>query len=386
MKVLLVGNYGPDRQQSMQRYAGLLRDLLGSEDVQMQILTPQPVFSRLPFAPAALRKWLGYIDKYLIFPPLLRLRAPAFDLVHICDHSNAMYRPWTGRTPCLVTCHDMLAIRGGLGDSSVKTYPSLFGRLLQRWILTALASSPAIAFVSRSTLNDFLRLTNRTRDEVGFTLRVILNPLNAPFTATVDCEILRSTVPELLQTPYLLMVGSSDPRKNRQAGIRLLHRLGSRWRGKLVIAGQKISTPEGGLAADLGVTGRILQVIDPDHALLNALYVQAQALLFPSHSEGFGWPVIEAQQCGCPLICSTATSLPEVAGAGAIFCDPSDLEAMASAVLRLEDPADRAALLAAGRANLTRFDSEVIRDQYLDFYRTVSSPPPCKRRHSCSEA
>jgi glycosyltransferase involved in cell wall biosynthesis len=162
----------------------------------------------------------------------------------------------------------------------------------------------------------------------------------------VDREILRSTVAELLQTPYLLMVGSSDPRKNRQAGIRLLHRLGSRWRGKLVIAGQKISTPEGVLAADLGVTGRILQVINPDHALLNALYVRAHALLFPSHSEGFGWPVIEAQQCGCPLICSTATSLPEVAGAGAILCDPSDLEAMASAVLRLEDPAARAALLA----------------------------------------
>jgi hypothetical protein len=257
MKVLLVGNYAPDRQESMLRYAALLRDLLGSEDVQMQILTPQPVFSRLPFAPAALRKWLGYIDKYLLFPPLLRLRAPAFDLVHICDHSNAVYHPWTGRTPCLVTCHDMLAIRGGLGDSSVKTYPSLFGRLLQRWILTALASSPAIAFVSRSTLNDFLRLTNRTRDEVGFTLRVIHNSLNSPFTANADCGKLRGEVPELLETPYLLMVGSSLPRKNRAAGVRLLHTLGSRWRGRLVIAGQPLSPPHLALAAELGVVDRI---------------------------------------------------------------------------------------------------------------------------------
>jgi glycosyltransferase involved in cell wall biosynthesis len=258
--------------------------------------------------------------------------------------------------------------------------------LLQRWILTALASSPAIALASQSTLNDFLHLTNRTRDEVGFTLRVIYLHLNAPFTATADREILRNTVPKIMKTPYLLMVGSSEPRKNREASIRLLHRLGSRWRGRLVIAGQPLSPSERALAAELGVCERISEVVAPEHALLNALYVQAHALLFPSLSEGFGWPPIEAQQCGCPVICSTATSVPEVAGAGAILCDPSDLDAMASAVLRLEDPAARAALLVAGRANLTRFDSEVIRDQYLDFYRTVSSPPPCKRRHSCSEA
>jgi glycosyltransferase involved in cell wall biosynthesis len=376
MRVLLVGNYGPDRQQSMRRYAALLRDLLGSQDVRMQILTPLHVFGRIPFTPAALRKWLGYIDKYLLFPPLLRLRASSFDLVHICDHSNAVYHPWTGRTPCLVTCHDMLAIRGGLGDASVDCAASPFGRLLQRWILTSLASCSALVFVSRFTLEDFLRLTQRSRSEVGFTLRVIHNPLNSPFTPAADRENLRSEVPQILETPYLLMVGSSLPRKNRTAGIRLLHRLGSRWRGRLVIAGQPLSPPERALAAKLGLAKRIREVIAPDHALLNALYVHAQALLFPSYSEGFGWPVIEAQQCACPVICSNATSLPEVAGAGAILCDPDDLEAMASAVLRLEDPVARAALLATGRANLARFENDVIRDQYLDFYRAVSSSPP----------
>lgn len=368
MRVLLVGNYAPDRQQSMQRYASLVSQSLASEKLQLTIFSPPALLTRLPGLPHRLCKWLGYIDKYLLFPPLLRLRASAFDLIHICDHSNAVYHPWTSNTSCLITCHDMLAIRGGLGDAGVFCQPTWLGRYLQRWILRSLATAPFVAFDSLFTRNDFLRLTCRRPND---DLPVILLPLNAPFSTVTQQELLLKSHPELLQTPYLLMVGSSHPRKNREAAIRLLKQLGGSWDGVLVVAGSELSAGQRALAAKFGVTTRIREIANPDHDLLNALYVYAHALLFPSHAEGFGWPVIEAQQCDCPVICSDATSVPEVAGSGAIVCGPDDLPAMASAVLRLSDPSKRREIIDAGRINITRFDPAQFRDQLLAFYRHI---------------
>src|SRR5207237_1441049 len=65
------------------------------------------------------------------------------------------------------------------------------------------------------------------------------------------------------------------------------------------------------------------------------LYNRAEALVFPSLYEGFGLPVLEAMACGCPVICSNVTSLPEVAGKGALFVEPKDEEAIAEAMRRI---------------------------------------------------
>lgn len=368
MRVLLVGNYAPDRQQSMQRYASLLSESLASENLQLTILRPPALLTKLHGLPRNLYKWLGYIDKYLLFPPLLRLRASGFDLIHICDHSNVVYHPWTGNTPFLITCHDMLAIRGAIGDDEVFCDSTWMGRYLQRWILRSLSTAPFVAFDSLFTRNDFLRLTRR---RPGADLPVILLPLNSPFSSVTQQELLCKTHPDLLQTPFLLMVGSSHPRKNREAAIRLLKQLGASWDGLLVVAGAELSAGQRALASKSAVTTRIRQIPNPNHNLLNALYVHAHALLFPSHAEGFGWPVIEAQQCDCPVICSNVTSVPEVAGSGAIVCGPDDLPAMASAVLRLADPSERRQLIAAGRTNILRFDVDQFRDKYLAFYRHI---------------
>lgn len=89
---------------------------------------------------------------------------------------------------------------------------------------------------------------------------------------------------------------------------------------------------------------------------LPALYRGAAGLVFPSLFEGFGMPVLEAMSCGCPVVCSNSTSLPEVAGEAALLVDPADPEALAGAIRRLLTEAElRADLIRRGLAQARRF-------------------------------
>ena len=106
VRVLLIGNYARDEQQSMQRFVRVLLDQLSIRGVPVELLSPQPVWGRRGNAQAGLGKWLGYLDKFVLFPAVLRrhLRkaqaAATSPLVaHVCDHSNAAYTRSLSRVP-----------------------------------------------------------------------------------------------------------------------------------------------------------------------------------------------------------------------------------------------------------------------------------------------
>ena len=94
MRILLVGNYPLDDQPSMSRYAEMLRREMMHRGHAAELVLPGAFFGLL-HREGPMGKWLGYIDKYLLFPWVLRRLAKGFDLVHICDHSNSMYLPHT---------------------------------------------------------------------------------------------------------------------------------------------------------------------------------------------------------------------------------------------------------------------------------------------------
>ncbi|MBN1136051.1 MAG: glycosyltransferase family 4 protein [Anaerolineae bacterium] len=147
---------------------------------------------------------------------------------------------------------------------------------------------------------------------------------------------------------YLLHVGTLQPRKNL---IRLLHAFASLQGGhagpplqdvddlQLVITGKK-GWLYGDLLAEvqklgLAAEGRVVLTGYVPDADLPALLSGALAFCFPSLYEGFGLPVIEAMSCGAPVVCSHASSLPEVAGDAALLVDPLDVGALAAALGRI---------------------------------------------------
>ena len=363
-RVLVVGNYPADQQQSMIRFAQLLVRMYKLRS-EVDFICPPVFLSRLPGFPVVARKYLGYIDKLLIFPLWLWFRACSYDMVHIADHGNAYYSFFCNPQRCVVTCHDLLAVRGSMGDATSGCSASSCGVWLQRLIISGIRRSGAVTFVSYATFDDFKRLCGAPE---GQRHAVIPNPLNAPFVPDSCAFDLSGAEQALLPAyPFLLMVGSALPRKNRVLALKLLEYLGGSPAFLIVFAGAPLTPLEMEFRNEHPLGGHLVSIVDPSHALLNWLYCQAHALIFPSVSEGFGWPLIEAQACGCPVIASFISPMPEVAGQGALYCDPHDVAAFARHVHALEDVDLRSRLINLGHKNTGRFAAEMVSNSYVHF-------------------
>ncbi len=376
MRVLLVGNYEPDRQQSMARYAKWLLLSMKARGLTVLLIRPVPWFSRLAVGPlrdGAVAKYLGYLDKYWIFPRQLKTAAKQFDLVHLCDHSNSMYLGAVGKTPALITCHDVLAVRAARGEFRA-TRTGWSGRLQQRWILSGLKRARHVVCVSEKTKSDLLRLTGEAeRHSTG--VRVILNPLNWHFKPALQMPSeLAERVGLRAGDSYFLHVGGNQWYKNRAGVVEIFSALAKMpefAETRLVMAGKPL-TPE--LRRRIEASGlgqRVLAVTGTSNEELESLYTGALALIFPSLEEGFGWPIAEAQACGCPVATTNRPPMTEVAGGAAILIDPEEPVRAAEAIrIGLKDDEG---LRAAGFRNVERCGAERIAGQYLDFYGWVLS-------------
>ena len=109
-----------------------------------------------------------------------------------------------------------------------------------------------------------------------------------------------------------------------------------------------------------------------DDATKAWLLRHARALAYPSLDEGFGFPILEAQQAGLPVVATRAGSIPEVAGDGAVLVPVGDGDALAGALASvLDDDARRSELIAAGRANVARFSWRATASALVHLYRRL---------------
>lgn len=372
--VLLIGNYALDRQQSMLRFGTMMLEGLAAAGVPAEMIQPQTVFGSFRLAGSFVAKWLAYVDKFILFPRQLKAKLKAGPaVVHICDHSNAMYAQHVHEVPVVVTCHDLLAVRGALGEAT-DTPASSAGKYLQRWILKGLRCATAVPCDSLATLHDAEQLVTRGADRPK--LRLITLGLSYPYTKLADAEVQRrlAAVAELnAAVPFALHVGSNLRRKNREAVLRIFARCADKWPGQLVFAGEELNESLRLQAAELGIADRIVQVRNPSNELLTALYNRATALLFPSRFEGFGWPIAEAEACGCPVICSATPPMDEVGGDGALLHAPDDEAGFAADLMRLADSTERARWSAKASESAKRFTTTRMIAEYRDLYRSLGA-------------
>lgn len=171
--------------------------------------------------------------------------------------------------------------------------------------------------------------------------------------------------------PYVLAVGTVQPRKNYERLMQAIAALPARFADvKLVIVGGRgwLEAPIHAQARALGERVQFLGFADEED--LPTLYSAAACIAFPSLYEGFGLPVLEGMACGVPVLTANVSSLPEVAGDAALMIDPYSVEAIRVGLIALleEDSAARAARLERGFAQAARFTWQAAARQLKTLY------------------
>ena len=346
MDVTLLGNYPNDENESMVRYAEMLRRLLTGRGIRVEILRPESCFGRFKRSIHGFGKWLGYIDKYILFPFVLRrhIRARKGNgefVVHICDHSNAVYTRWLQDVPHLVTCHDVMAIMAARGHiPGLKT--GWTGRLLQNWIFSGLKHASYIICITEETRNDLLMLA----PELEQRSCAIELPLNYPFAPMPEQEAITQITPLTAGTAlhletdrFLFHVGGNQWYKNREGVIRIYSHLLAAHPElsslKLVMAGKPPTEKMKELVLDENLADKVIFLTSVSDQQLCAFYSLAQVLIYPSLKEGFGWPIIEAQACACPVVTSNLAPMNRLAGPASLLADPEKKPAFAEQIFQL---------------------------------------------------
>ena len=248
-------------------------------------------------------------------------------LVNLCNSAPLMQRNQ------LVVLHDAATLAN----------PGNFSLAFRHWyrlMLTALwRKARAIATVSAFSADELRRLLGPRRGP----LEVIPESGEHIRHVAADDRIIDRL--GLSGQPFVLAVGSQSPNKNLAGVVAALGHLDDP-RLRLVAAGGANSRVFNQASDD---DARLIRTGYISDGELRALYEHAACFVFPSYYEGFGLPPLEAMNCGCPVIVSDRTSLPEVCGDAALYCDPDDPVGIARQIRRvLDEPRLREDLRAAG--------------------------------------
>ncbi|NJN83490.1 MAG: glycosyltransferase family 4 protein [Caldilineaceae bacterium] len=274
------------------------------------------------------------------------------DVLFIPAHVLPFVLPASRLPASVVTVHDLGYHR--FPDAHTHTQ-RLYLNISTRW--AAFAASRLIA-VSRATSADLRRFYGIRDDRI----RVVHEGVHR-FPTPSAVALAETTRRYGVGRPYGFYVGTLQPRKNLLRTIQAyasLHQRGAvEW--DLVLAGAE-GWGSQSLKAEVDRAGLGGRVHFPDYvpdSELSALFGGARFFCFPSLFEGFGLPILEAQSLGVAVLTSNSSSLPEVAGDAALLVDPTDVDAIAAAMLRLsQDEALRAELIAKGYENVKRFSWE----------------------------
>jgi len=368
--------------QSMPRFVNMLAEGMKSRGYEVEIWRPEALFSTAKVP--GLKKWLGYIDQYVVFPQVVKgkLKKEKDDVLYvITDHALGPYVPLVANKPHVIHCHDFLAQRSALGEVP-ENITSSSGRAYQQYIRKGYTKGKNFISVSEKTRKDLGEFIG----EKEHRSEMVYNGINSsfkPMPVSVSREQLAIKLNLDLSKGYILHVGGNQWYKNRTGVIAIY----DQWRAKydqnlpLLLIGQQ---PNASLLAKYEESVykndiHFLQGIDDEGVRL--AYACASVFLFPSIAEGFGWPIAEAMASGTLVVTTNEAPMLEVAGEAAFLINrkPSEKEEQekwaneAAAVLEdalTQDELSRAHWISKGKTNIERFE---LQDALNDIERIYTS-------------
>lgn len=275
-----------------------------------------------------------------------------------------------------------LCLRNGIAtvhDLTFKKYLNskwwtfnLGSRFLNLVIRNALKRSVAVIAVSEYTKQDLL--SNYSNTEFNSNkISVIYEGWEHLLTG--DGELISESMPQF--TDYLFYVGTTRVHKNMKNLLQAFYLASENLAPgvKLVISGNEtyLDSADKTVIAKINAWGaRVIFTGFVTRDVLEQLFKNASAFIFPSLSEGFGIPILESFYFKKPLLCSNTTSLPEIAGDAALYFNPDDPVDMANSIVKLlADPSLQNELITRGEQRLKLFSWNKTADETLMLYRKV---------------
>jgi glycosyltransferase involved in cell wall biosynthesis len=339
-----------ERETGNESYAlNLLRGLatLPDDDNTYAVLTPRPQALRdaitLPprFEVVRVRPAASVLRIPLGMP--LAIRSARADLLHV-----TYIAPPRPGCPTVVAVHDL----------SYLAHPEwLSWRVrftLKQLVPRSVRAAARVIAISDFTKRDLVQRYGLPPE------KIVVVPLAAGANVTPLPDAAALPLPAGIRDPFILAVGNLEPRKNLATLIEAFAELVRQhaFGGQLVIAGKAKYRGEGtaGVVARLGLEGRVTFTGFVDDATLRLLYNRAALFAYPSLYEGFGLPLLEAMACGCPVVASNATAIPQTAGDAAILVDPTSSAALTAAMARVLGDAELARRMSIeGKAQAARY-------------------------------
>ncbi|MFZ2276146.1 MAG: glycosyltransferase [Prosthecobacter sp.] len=378
LHLLLTGTYAPDGLRSMKRYVDLVESVTQTFADSVERVDPPVVLGGRSWMPAHVQKVLGFADKYVFFPLFLRGHASYQAMkgiqcvIHVTDQGLGPLIPWLAGFRVIVTVHDLIAVRAAIGDIPSISRAGWWRGGFQRYIFWALRFPSTLVCVSEKTRQDCERLVGHEHR-----FHVVLNPLDPEFDTQVE-----AAAPPNLPVNFLLHVGNGLWYKNRVGVLRiyaaLIQRMSLAAMPEMVMMGDPATEIERQLVAELGIGDRVIWLARPPTSWIVAAYDRAQALIFPSLEEGFGWPVLEAMSRGCLVFTSNQPPLTEVGGDVIEYIDPENCESAAAMIadcLR-KDETWRQQQSLKGRLRAQEFSVERFSMQMRKVYESLLNTPP----------
>ena len=298
-------------------------------------------------------RWMKY-EYYL--NRVCQNEAPGFSVYHETAFSPARLT----RVPTVFSIYDLSLRR------YKETHPKERVLFFEHFIKTRLRYARHIL-----TISEFIRQEIISEFKVAPSM-VTAVPLAAdPVFTPADKKVVAQVRQNYNLPPsYLLFVSSLEPRKNIDILLDAL--VETKTDIPIVLVGWKGWGEKSWFEKIKNLKNRVyLTGHIPDHDL-RAVYTGAQALIYPSLYEGFGLPIVEAMACGCPVICSNISSMPEVAGDAAVLIDPLQSNELAQAIENVVYDTDvRNRLVEKGKQRALDFTWESTAGQTLDVYRNV---------------
>ncbi len=367
LKVVLIETASRGQMGSMVGYADLVAYVLSHFDhtvlLHIRRICLAPPLSLLERVPVRFRMGLHHV--WVVCSAITRLAGQQADIIHIIDGSHAYVARWLPDVPVVATAHDFIPLLQTKGRLTLAS-PGMMARWIIRRSINELKKLDWIIAVSQNTKNDFV---NSAGGDIG---KIIVVNSAIPICMTeesVSNAGMQWTDRRHSESVYILHVGNNSFYKNRAGVLRVFARIHDKPGVELKMAGPPPGPELTGLIRELGLTRHVHFVVNPEDDQLRLLYLKAALLLFPSIYEGFGWPPLEAMVCGCPVVCSTAGSLPEVVGEAALKCHAENYDQMAeNCIAVLEDAELTNKLVQKGYEQVKKYSLEQMANGLMSVY------------------